>query len=483
MTPSTALTTVLVTATLAAAACQGGTPTPQGPVDAGQASESAATDAASEVPTVLALDLEAARLEREAARHTAASLEDPGIVRGVYSTKWSFWGERWERLLDLVATTELNAIVVDVKDDGGQLSWAMDLELASSPGAADWAASMPTLEDAQARVQQLLDLGGYPIARVVCFKDSSVATANPALAVRDVRDGGPWQGHDGQHWLNPYQPDAWQYCVDVGKQAAEAGFREVQFDYVRFPNGGDGPSKHFSFPGMPDDRPEDEWRHPEEIRRFLASATAQLHEVGVRVSADVFGLTTYNFSWNGDGTGQVWEQLVEELDYISPMTYPSHYAAGNYGLYPHPVQHPYQLIYEAMEEAQLRTFGTRAGIRPWLEDFGAPWLRDSVPHTAERVRQQIQAAYDRGIDSWLLWNAGNTYSVDALAEALASHAVAWSPDVSSVGGGNGDARDPEQIQAIIDRGPEVETPSERRAREEREAAEASPTAPPTTQDS
>lgn len=330
------------------------------------------------------------------------------VVRGVYATMHSFWGQRWETMLALVRDTEINAIVIDVKDDTGQLAWDMDLPLARSGGGAQWRPH----SDPRPRIAQLRAAGGYPIARVVCFKDSKVALRHPELAVVDVRTGQPWQGNDGQHWLNPYREDAWQWCIDVGKQAARMGFLEVQFDYVRFPNGGDGPSNHFDFPGRPADLPRDQWRHPDEITAFLASAREQLHAVGVRVSADIFGLTTYNWSWDGDGTGQVFERLAAELDYLSPMVYPSHYGPGNYGLRPHPVDHPYATVWNAMQEARMRSQGLRAEIRPWLEDFAPTWLGRG--HSPQRVRDQIRATYANGIEGWLLWNAGNTFSVTAL---------------------------------------------------------------------
>lgn len=374
---------------------------------------------------------------RDAQQHFRTLPAEFPIVRGVYSTMYSFWGDRWERMLGHIRDTELNAIVIDVKDDKGQLAWHMpDIPMAMQGGGADWTSAT---RDPRPRLRQLRDLGGYPIARVVCFKDSYVAQAVPDLAVKDTRNGAPWQGRDGQYWLNPYRDEAWQYCIDVGKQAAAMGFLEVQFDYVRFPNGGDGPADFFSFPGVPDGTPREQWRHPDQITEFLASAREQLHEVGVRVSADVFGLTTYNYSWNGDGTGQVWERLAAELDYISPMVYPSHYGAGNYGLDPHPVRFPYETVKGAMEEAQVRSQGLRAKIRPWLEDFGSPWLGALSPaHTPARLQDQFRAVYEKGIDSWLIWNASNVFSLEALAPTTQARAEPWVRDPSQVNGANGE---------------------------------------------
>ena len=334
--------------------------------------------------------------------------EAPEAVRGVYATVYSFWGERWAHLVDLVETTELNAVVVDVKDEAGTLLWPIDHPYTAA-GGADWKPDGDPTE----RLQQLLDAGGYPIARVSCFKDTLVATAHPELAVQEQGTDRAWVGRKDFSWLNPYADEAGQWCIDVGIAAVEAGFKEVQFDYIRFPNGGDGDTTTIQLPGVPEDRPREEWRHPDEVVEFLARATEQVHAAGGLVSADLFGLVTYDFTWDAQGTGQVIERIAEHVDFISPMVYPSHYGPGNYGLLPHPVDHPYETVWNAMQEAQMRVQGLHATIRPWLEDFAAPWMgRD---HSPARLEAQIQAVYDNGIESWLLWNAGNSYSESVLA--------------------------------------------------------------------
>jgi hypothetical protein len=335
--------------------------------------------------------------------------EAPDIVRGVYSTVYSFWGERWAKLIDLVETTEVNAIVIDVKDEAGTLLWHIDHPLAEAGGGAEWKPE----SDPEERLQMLLDAGGYAIARVACFKDTLVAQARPDLAVQDNRTGGAWKARKDFSWLNPYQDEAGQWCIDVGLDAIEMGFHEVQFDYIRFPNGGDGDTSVIQLPGVPDDRPRELWRHTDEITSFLATASEQIHAAGGLVSADLFGLVTYDFTWDAQGTGQVMEQIAEHVDFISPMVYPSHYGVGNYGLMPHPIEHPYETVWNSMQEAQMRVQGLRAEIRPWLEDFSAPWM--GYPnHSPDHIRKQIQATYDNGIEGWLLWNAGNSYTESIL---------------------------------------------------------------------
>ncbi|MDX1659237.1 MAG: putative glycoside hydrolase [Nitriliruptorales bacterium] len=348
---------------------------------------------------------------------TAASEElppMPEIVRGVYAHPYSFWGDNWFNLVELVETTELNAIVVDVKDEAGTLLWNLDHPLAEAGGGGEWVES----KDPSERMQALLDAGGYPIARIACFKDTRVANARPDLAVQDSRTGDTWVARKEFGWLNPYQDGAGQWCIDVALAAVEMGFKEIQFDYIRFPNGGDGDTEFISFPGVPEDRPREEWRHKDEITEFLARASEQIHAAGAYVSADLFGLVTYDFRWDSGGTGQVIEEIAEHVDVISPMVYPSHYNTGNYGLLPHPIEHPYETVWNAMQEAQMRVQGLRATIRPWLEDFSAPWM-GYPDHSPQHVSEQIRATYENGIEGWLLWNAANRYTESILAKGEA----------------------------------------------------------------
>ncbi len=333
------------------------------------------------------------------------------IVRGVYATRWSFAGQRWEQLIDLVRDTELNAIVIDVKDDRGDLAWKdSNVELAHAVGAD--ANTALTKQRAAARLRQLRQAGGYPIARVVCFKDAVLAPARPALAIR-AKGGGVWRDRKGLAWLDANNRATWDYILDVSREAAAMGFLEIQFDYVRFPTDGNVDSAVYARGGV----------DPRAIRNFLAYAREELHNVGVRLSADIFGLTTYKQAGagDGDGTGQRFEDVSAEVDYVSPMVYPSHYYRGNYGL-KNPEANPYRVVFGAMREAQQRVHGYRARVRPWLEDFS---LR--VRHHPGRVTAQLEATYANGIDSWLLWNAGNTYSRSALAARTERRATAPPP--------------------------------------------------------
>lgn len=322
------------------------------------------------------------------------------VVRGVYSTMWTLAGSRWHELMDLVRTTEINAIVIDVKDDDGRVAWrGSDVAIARETGADSH--TMLKRSAARRRIQELRDAGGYPIARIVCFKDPIAAPAMPHLAIKSA-DGSVWKDRKGFGWLDANKQETWDYLVDLGREAARMGFLEVQFDYVRFPTDGNTSSAVYD-----DGRGVD----PTRIREFLAYAREELHAEGVRISADIFGLTTYKAEGegDGDGTGQLFEDVISEVDYVSPMVYPSHYYPGNYGL-SNPEADPYAVVSNAMREAQERVDGYRAKVRPWLEDFSL-----TVPHHPGRVTDQFRGAYENGVTSWMLWNANNRYSRAALA--------------------------------------------------------------------
>lgn len=332
-----------------------------------------------------------------AAPTMAAQVPAPNQVKGIYLTAWnaadpSTYGD----ILALLKTTELNALVIDYKDDSGRITFASDDAVARAAGAVQ-----PYIADPQAFLADLKARGVYTIARIVAFKDPIAAPAYPGLAVHRT-GGGLWRDWNEVAWLNPYSHGAWEYVVSIAKGAAKAGFDEIQFDYVRFPTDGDLDAT--VYPGE-DDRP-----YEQVVADFLAYARSELNPLGVTVSADVFGLVTS--AWDDMGIGQHLEEAAGAVDFVSPMLYPSHYEAGNLGL-SNPNAMPYQTVYRSLTDARERIAAAgldgRAAVRPWLQDFS--WGYDYGP---EEVRAQIQATYDAGYTSWLLWNAANVYTEAAL---------------------------------------------------------------------
>jgi len=327
-----------------------------------------------------------------------ARLDPPRVpVKGIYLTSYSAGNPaKLQELMDLVNRTELNAMVINVKDDWGDITFDWDHPIATAAGAVH-----SDLGNLKALTAKLKAKGIYSIARVVTFKDAWVPKARPDLAVHST-DGGIWRDYNGVTWLNPYSKAAWDYVVDIGKAAALGGFDEIQFDYVRFPT--DGNLDTILYPGK-DDRPKQQV-----IADFLGYARKELRPYGVWVSGDVFGLVT---SWPDDmGIGQHLEELSHSLDYISPMVYPSHYIPGNLGI-TNPNAMPYETVHRSLldAKARLEKEGTAGQmiVRPWLQDFSMGY-----PYGAKEVRAQIQATYDAGYQEWLLWNAANEYTEAAL---------------------------------------------------------------------
>ena len=323
----------------------------------------------------------------------------PRAVRGLYVSGWvAGSGRRFGELLELADTTEVNAFVVDIKDATGFVSHRTSVPLARDIGAD----LEPRIGDIRALLAKMRQHGVYPIARIVVFKDPIAARERPDLAIQDSA-GLPWVDQHGDTWVDAFNAEVWDYAVALAREAVELGFSEIQWDYVRFP---DAPRAYLDRAVHPS---RDGRSKARAVAQFLTYARERLADLDVPVTADVFGLTT---STSGDlGIGQDWLLMQTEVDVLLPMIYPSHYHPGSYG-FRNPNGNPYGIMRRALEAAQRRAAGVSgaATVRPWIQDFtlGAP--RYEPAH----VRAQIQAAYDLGIDEWVLWNPGNRYTAEAL---------------------------------------------------------------------
>jgi hypothetical protein len=252
-----------------------------------------------------------------------------------------------------------------------------------------------------ARLRATLDTlkshGILPIARIVVFKDSVAARVNPAWTIRRP-DGSIWRDHKGLAWVDPYNRALWDYNIGVAEELAKLGFGEIQFDYIRFPE----PYKSLPTQVFPAGAGKSK---PDAIAQFLKEANARLDTLGVRMTADIFGLVT---TVNGPlEVAQHWERVAPVTDVLLPMVYPSHYPRGSLGV-AHPNGQPYDIVYRAIKRARERNeaLGIRGEqVRPWLQAFslGKP------DYTAEQVKQQKQAVYDAGYDGWVLWHPGSKY--------------------------------------------------------------------------
>lgn len=314
-------------------------------------------------------------------------------ARGIYLTsRVAGIPQRVGQLVDYVGATGLNAMVIDLKDNSGTVPYPLPVPLLQEIQAVQ-----PRIADLPALVRDLKSRGIYLIARIVVFQDPVLARARPEWAIRD-HQGRPWRDHNGMYWTNPFSREVWAYHLDLAEQAVKLGFDEVQFDYVRFP---DNPRRVAETAVL--DNPEDLTR-TQAIVTFLRLARERLAGRAF-LSADVFGLTTT--ASDDMGIGQDFSAICQVVDYICPMIYPSHYYhAGIYGL-PVPEANPYQVVKRALQDAKARARGTRATIRPWLQDFSL-----HIHYGAAEVEAQIRAAHEEGIDQWLLWNPANVYTAE-----------------------------------------------------------------------
>ncbi|MBI4421036.1 MAG: GTP-binding protein [Gemmatimonadetes bacterium] len=325
--------------------------------------------------------------------------EAPAVVRGLYVNAWVFGSSRFYDLVRIADSTEVNALVIDVKDDTGYLTYRSTVPTALTIGANGHIRA----PDARDRLALLYAKGIHPIARIVVAKDPLLARGKSEWAVHDMR-GGLWRDRLGMAWVDAYQDSVWIYAADLAAEAVLMGFAEVQFDYLRFPDEPRWMLDRALFPGR---RPGESQRGA--VRRNVALMRERIGGLGVPFTLDLFGLTT---GADGDlGIGQVWEDLAPLADVVLPMVYPSHYRRGAYGI-GHPNAEPYETVRRALEDGLVKNsrLARAPRIRPYLQAFSI--LR--VRYTGEEVRAQIRAAEDLGIHDWVLWNARGVYPVGAL---------------------------------------------------------------------
>lgn len=326
----------------------------------------------------------------------------PDDIRGIYVSGWIAGSkEPMERLIRLVDETDLNAMVIDVKNDYGQLTYRSSLPEVRAVGADRGA----QVRDMAGLLRRLKAKRIYTIGRVVVFKDPLLARAKPEWAFHTA-SGALWLDRKGQPWVEPFRPEVRAYNIAIAKEAAALGFDEIQFDYVRFPDNGEAMDRVVRY------RNPEGWTKQEAIGRFLRDARSALHPTGTALSADVFGLVTT--ARDDMGIGQTWREIAPAVDVISPMVYPSHYAGGTYGIR-HPDLAPSAVVRHAMDDAGKRNRvlsaegASPAKIRPWLQAFTAAWLRPHQPYRARQIREQIRAAEEAGVKQFLLWNPSCTY--------------------------------------------------------------------------
>jgi hypothetical protein len=332
--------------------------------------------------------------------------KDFPIVRALYVNRFAAQSpKRMRQLIKMADETEINALVIDMKDEFGLNFKTSNAEWARNAGTAG------TVRDLRGLLDTLRAHKILPIARLVVFKDSVTARVHPDWTMRR-QDNSTWRDKQGLAWVNPYHRELWQYNIGVGEELAKMGFGEIQFDYIRFPEPYPSLPKQV-FPGS------NGVSKPDILAAFLKEANARYDKLGVRTTADIFGLvTTVNGALE---VGQSWEKISPTVDVVLPMVYPSHYPRGSLGV-PVPNADPQRIITLAITRARQRDqklgITTAEHVRPWLQAFtlGKP------PYGPAEIEAQKRGTYEAGYDGWVLWSPGSKYEVflPALEKTLVS---------------------------------------------------------------
>lgn len=322
-------------------------------------------------------------------------------VRGIYiSRATASTRKNLESYAQFVKRNNLNALVIDVKDDDGTMLFKSNASSKHSPNANKNA--VYTKEEIKEIINNLKAQGIYLIARIVCFKDPTYARSHMEKAIVFKDTGEPYMGVYKVPWASAYDRELWQYNIKVAKEAIEVGFDEIQYDYVRFPELSKAVKDRVNLRQIGNET------MAEAIHKFLLQSKKELEPYGVPLTADIFGLVS---SVVDDlGIGQHWESISNVVDYVCPMVYPSHYANGSFKL-PTPDAYPYETVYNSVLDGIVRNkyLPSPARIRPWIQAFTATWVKGHIRYGEEEIRKQIKALKDLGINEYMLWNASNRY--------------------------------------------------------------------------
>ncbi|MDX9806843.1 MAG: putative glycoside hydrolase [bacterium] len=318
-------------------------------------------------------------------------------VKGIYLTRYSSTPTRLNHFFNLVKGTEINAFVIDIKNERGNLLFRSEAAAKHNP-AGNKSLIYKSRESIIEQIEKAKKNNLYLIARVVTFKDDDYAKNNPESAIFDNETKDTYIDRDKQRWVSPHNRKYWEYLIELCKEAADLGFNEIQFDYIRFTD----------WKTNLDFRNTERESKSLAIQRFLKYAREELSKKEIYVSADIFGLVA---SASDDlNLGQYWEGISNVVDFVSPMIYPSHFSYG-FGGIPIPDTEPYKIVYISARDsvARNKNIETPAIIRPWIQDFTAYWLKGHINYEKQQLTDQIKALSEHGIDEYLLWNPKNQY--------------------------------------------------------------------------
>ena len=349
-----------------------------------------------------------------------ASGKAPDHIRGIYINAYGAGSKaRMAKLMAIADSTEINAFVIDMKDEKGahyptQIALAKQL---TQPGEV-------TIRNPKAFVDSLHAHGIYAIARIVVFKDPILSKAKPEWSIKNP-SGGLWQDKAGNTWVSAWDPNVWEYNIQIAEEVLKAGFDEIQFDYVRFPE---------PFPSLPAQvHAHAKGDRTDAIVAFLNKAKPRIRALGGVMAADVFGLSPNDPK--DVQIGQQWERILATADHVLPMVYPSHYLPTHLRGVPTPNKMPYETVFNSvgigvMRMDKLQQAGVKpARVIPWLQAFSAPWVNKNYPYGPEQAAAQIKAVYDTGLEDWIFWHPGSRYEqvMSAFAKTTESSARKFAP--------------------------------------------------------
>lgn len=327
----------------------------------------------------------------------------PSSVKAVYVSAWVAGAPKYmDRIVGMLDDTELNAIVIDVKDSTGRISFTTN-----DPALTALGASERRIKDVSALIDSLHAKNVYVIGRISVFQDSFMTKKKPEWSIKKKSDKTVWKDRKGLSFMDPANENVWKYTVAIAKEAYAQGFDEINFDYIRYPSDGNIKDINYNL--------KEGVTRADHLKAFFAYLHTELKkDTPIPISADLFGLVTTEK--NDMGIGQLLEDALPYFDFIAPMVYPSHFATG-FNNFKIPAQKPYEVISVTMKSAVARSIAagfTKDKIRPWLQDFSIKDNGHYVKYTPDMVRAQITATNDAGLSSWMLWDASNKYTKEAL---------------------------------------------------------------------
>lgn len=318
---------------------------------------------------------------------------EPINVKALYLT---FWGanahsKTFKKILNIIEKSEVNAVVVDIKNEYGSTSYKTSFKQANNYGAY----KHRTNRNIQEFMELMKSKNIYTIARIVVFKDELQASNNPSYAIKKA-DGTIWRNHDNMAWVDPFDKRAHEYTISIAEEAAKVGFDEINFDYIRFP----------AKSGLKLSKENNAKNRIKAIGDFLSLAQKRLRKYGVFISVDTYG----NICWSKDDNniGQTVSSLAAHADYLSPMLYPSGFSSGSF-YFKYPADHPHAVIYRSIKNTKDRIKTLR--IRPWLQYF-RDYTTKKRHYGKFEVTEQIRATREVKTGGWMMWSPSSKYHLD-----------------------------------------------------------------------